>query len=235
MKLIIGIDEVARGCLAGPVMSAAVVLNPDILSKWSDINNISAKVDLKTMSATVPRLGCPCYITDSKKMTSSNRQLARKWIIETAALYWSLGESSATEIDTINIRNATFLAMNRALSAIIPKIQLDYPTADVEIIVDGNAFISMPEICIIPAHYVVKTVIKADLHVPSVACASIVAKETRDEYIDRLAASIPDELDCYGWNTNRAYGTTDHFRAILLNGISTHHRLTFIGKILEPS
>lgn len=228
--LIIGIDEVARGCLAGSVVSCAVILKPEIINGWPH-----------------PELNRP-KITDSKKMTPAQRQVAKDWIIGTSLaqvdcpnLAWGLGRASVQEIDELNIREATFLAMNRALEACLGMLLRDHSALRVEPIqvwVDGNAFKPLSDIAPSATQWEAgisyHTQVKGDLLIPSIACASILAKEFRDAELDELVASNPEELGCYGWESNRAYGTADHFRAILMNGITVWHRLSFLDKLLAP-
>ena len=258
--LIIGIDEVARGCLAGPVVSCAVLLRPELISNWP------------TSSSDRPK------ITDSKQMTPHQRKTAKDWIlgnnstsnhsnsnnhttnnhtnnnhttnhnqvvpgpnIVVPSLAWGLGRASVQEIDEMNIREATFLAMNRALEVCLGMLSRDCPDLrqePIQVWVDGNAFKQLPEAAPSatswPGGITYYTQVKGDLLVPSIACASILAKEFRDAELDALVASNPEELGCYGWTTNRAYGTADHFRAILQNGLTVWHRLSFLDKLLAP-
>lgn len=231
--LIIGIDEVARGCLAGPVVSCAVILRPELLVGWGDATEQKSR----------PK------ITDSKRMTSAQRQTAKDWILGNSAtpiisrpsLAWGLGRASVQEIDDMNIREATFLAMNRALEACLGMLSQVHPELQSELIqvwVDGNAFKPIPNAASTAINWSggisYHTQVKGDLLVPSIACASILAKEFRDAELDALVASNPAELGCYGWATNRAYGTSDHFRAILQNGLTVWHRLSFLDKLLAP-
>lgn len=230
--LIIGIDEVARGCLAGPVVSCAVILRPDIAQDWPQTINNRPK------------------ITDSKRMTPHQRAVAKDWIINgmlgsnqdgRPSLAWGLGQASVQEIDDMNIREATFLAMNRALEVCLGMLTARHPELCLEPIqvwVDGNAFKFLPEI--VPSadkwadRITWHTQVKGDLLIPSIACASILAKEFRDAELDALVTSNPEELGCYGWSTNRAYGTPDHFKAILQHGLTVWHRLSFLDKLLSP-
>lgn len=222
--LIIGIDEVARGCLAGPVVSSAVMLKPEIISNWT------------TQSGSRPK------ITDSKRLSPAQRQTAKDWIIDNGpSLAWGLGRASVGEIDELNIREATFLAMNRALEVCLGMLSRDHPALirePIQVWVDGNAFKQLPDVAPSatgwPGGISYYTQVKGDLLVPSIACASILAKEFRDAELDELVASNPEELGCYGWSSNRAYGTADHFQAILQNGLTVWHRLSFLDKLLAP-
>ena len=175
-----GLDEAGRGCLAGPVMAAAVVLPPDYHHP---------------------------VLTDSKLLSRSQRETLREEICR-EALYWAVGEVSHGQIDAINILNASFLAMHRALEKL--------PVEPRFLIVDGNRFIpfrSVPHACIV----------KGDSQYFSIAAASILAKTFRDDHMARLAEQHPE----YGWGQNAGYPTIAHRRAIALHGPSPYHRMTF--------
>lgn len=214
--LIIGIDEVARGCLAGPVFSSAIILKPDILNNWETIKR--------------PR------ITDSKKLNPQQRQHAKDWIINHGCISWGIGSATVEEIDTYNIREATFIAMNRALSNCLSKLPDIYKSYYLDVIIDGNAFKTDTNNHIIlnwKENISYHTQIKGDIYNPSIACASIVAKEIRDADLDDLVLKHPQDLECYNWKNNRGYGTRDHIQAILMNGITVWHRLSFLKKLLH--
>lgn len=210
--LIMGVDEVARGCLVGPVVACALILKSEILSTWNNCDR--------------PK------ITDSKRMTQGERAGAEAWIRDTGALAVGIGEASVDEIAELNIRNATFLAMNRAITQCLQGLGPGkYP---IKCIIDGNAFRIMPEFeSELTARLEPVTEIKADLNNPTVACASIMAKEYRDRLLDRLADENPKDFGNYGWATNRGYGTKDHFAAILREGLCVHHRLDFLRNLLH--
>lgn len=175
-----GCDEAGRGCLAGPVCAAAVIL-PD---GW-----------------THPLLN------DSKKLTERQRDLLRP-VIEAEAVAWAVGWCSNEEIDSINILNASILAMHRALDG------LDVTPG--QIVVDGNRFKPYRDI---PA----QTIVKGDGKLGNIAAASILAKTHRDELMKRLAADYP----LYNWEVNKGYPTRDHREAIALHGLTPLHRVTF--------
>ncbi len=180
-----GCDEAGRGCLAGPVFAAAVVFREDFRHE---------------------------LLTDSKQLPASRRYELRT-IIESEALAYAVANASADEIDRINIHNASYLAMHRALDALSLKAQY--------IIVDGNRFIpyqKVPHCCIV----------KGDGKYLSIAAASILAKTYRDEYMERLA----DEFPQYGWTQNKGYPTVQHRSAILEYGLTPHHRRSF--RVSDP-
>ncbi|WP_313386983.1 ribonuclease HII [Chishuiella sp.] len=176
----IGCDEAGRGCLSGPVIAAAVILG----DKFE--NNI---------------------INDSKQLSEKKRNLLRSFI-EKNALYWAIGVVSPKEIDEINILNASFLAMHRAID------QLDCPK-DL-IIVDGNrfnAYNDIPHECIV----------KGDSKYMNIAAASILAKTYRDEYMAKIDKEFPE----YNWKKNKGYPTKEHRAAIKEYGTTIYHRTTF--------
>lgn len=175
-----GCDEAGRGCLAGPVCAAAVIL-PD---GW-----------------THPLLN------DSKKLTERQRDLLRP-VIEAEAVAWAVGWCSNEEIDSINILNASILAMHRALDG------LDVTPG--QIVVDGNRFKPYRDI-------LAQTIVNGDGKFGNIAAASILAKTHRDELMKRLAADYP----LYNWEVNKGYPTRDHREAIALHGLTPLHRVTF--------
>lgn len=180
-----GIDEAGRGPLAGPVVAAAVILPEGI---------------------QLPG------VNDSKKITEKKREILFDFVKEHALAY-GIGEASETEIDEINILQATFLAMRRAVEAL--QLSADYA------LVDGNRIQGLP----IPA----ETVIGGDGKVLSIAAASILAKVTRDRYIRDMAAQYPE----YGFEKHKGYGTKAHYSAIEQYGICPLHRKTFLKKVLN--
>lgn len=175
-----GCDEAGRGSLVGPVFAAAVILPADF---------------------SLPLLN------DSKLLSEKKRNLFRE-IIEQKAIAWSIGIVDEKEIDTINIRNASVLAMHRALENL--KIQPEY------IIVDGNFFKNFRNI----PH---KCFIKGDGLYMSVAAASVLAKTHRDDFMKKMHDEFPE----YAWNKNKGYATKEHIRRILTIGYSKYHRRSF--------
>ena len=180
-----GIDEAGRDPLAGPVVATAVILPEDI---------------------QLPG------VNDSKKITEKKREILFDFVKEHALAY-GIGEASETEIDEINILQATFLAMRRAVEAL--QIPADYA------LVDGNRIQGLP----VPA----ETVIGGDGKVLSIAAASILAKVTRDRYMRDMAAQYPE----YGFEKHKGYGTKAHYAAIEQYGICPLHRKTFLKKVLN--
>ncbi len=175
-----GCDEAGRGCLAGPVFAGAVVLEKGV---------------------RLPGLN------DSKKLSESDREDLRVHI-EAKALAWAVGVVYQHEIDKINILNASFLAMHRAIAA------LDVRPA--HLLIDGNRFSPYPGI----DH---SCIIKGDGKYASIAAASILAKTHRDEYMYKIAGDFPE----YGWTRNKGYPTQDHRQALIKYGPCAHHRRSF--------
>jgi ribonuclease HII len=178
--LVAGVDEAGRGPLAGPVVAAAVVMPPETRVRGA---------------------------ADSKVLTAEKREeLAKKILVK--ARCWAVGAASCREIDRINIRRATALAMHRAIARLqhrpehllvdglpVPELGLEWQTA----VVDGDA------------------------KVHSIACASILAKVWRDRLMERLAQRYP----LYGWERNKGYGTPEHREALAAHGLTPHHRRSF--------
>jgi ribonuclease HII len=178
-----GVDEAGRGCLAGPVVAAAVVLPENFYHP---------------------------LLNDSKKMTEKNRELLKD-IIKNEALAYFIAEASAEEIDQINILQATFLAMHRAIEGL--KLKPGF------LLIDGNRFKSYKDV----PH---QTIVEGDGKYLHIAAASVLAKTYRDDLMKKLHA----EFDHYGWNKNKGYGTEIHRKAIETIGITCYHRKTFTLK-----
>lgn len=179
-KVEAGCDEAGRGCLAGPVFAAAVIL---------------------------PKGFTDPLLKDSKLLSLAQRQAARS-LIEAEALSWAIGQVLPEEIDRINILNASFLAMHRAIA------QLDPPPAS--LLIDGNRFNPYPDI----AHH---CIVKGDGKYAPIAAASILAKTYRDDCMMLLDQDYPH----YGWGKNKGYPTKVHREAIRQHGACVHHRRSF--------
>ncbi|MBO9447671.1 ribonuclease HII [Ruegeria sp. R14_0] len=176
---IAGVDEVGRGPLAGPVVAAAVVLNPE------DI---------------------PEGLNDSKKLTAKRRVALDAAVRDRAE--FAIAEASVAEIDEHNILRASHLAMERAVAALDPPP--DY------LLIDGNM---IPRGLTIPA----QAVVKGDAHSVSIAAASIIAKNWRDQLMVDLAQQHPG----YGWEKNAGYPSKQHREALQNLGVTPHHRRSF--------
>jgi ribonuclease HII len=175
-----GIDEAGRGPLAGPVAAAAVILNPQRL---------------------------PRGLNDSKQLAPEERDRLYDEILR-HALAVAVAFASAAEIDSINIRQATFSAMRRALMAL--------PAAPRHVLIDGNDL--PPDLC-----HPAETIIKGDAAIASIAAASIVAKVTRDRLMRRLCVHYP----VYRFSKHFGYATKVHLAAIAEHGPCPFHRLSF--------
>jgi len=175
-----GCDEAGRGCLAGPVFAGAVIFPKDYQNE---------------------------KLNDSKKLSKTERNALRE-IIENEALAWAVASVSETEIDKINILNASILAMHRAIEKL--KVQPEF------LLIDGNRFKRYKDL----PH---QTVVKGDGKYLSIAGASVLAKTYRDDYMSKIHAEFPD----YGWQTNQGYPTKKHYEALAKYGITPHHRKTF--------
>ncbi len=178
-----GIDEAGRGPLAGPVVACALVL---------------------------PARGIPRGIDDSKKLSAERRAELAERLRAVAVI--GVGQASVEEIDRINILQATFLAMTRAVEAL--GLALGHPPAHA--LVDGNR---APHGLPCPA----ETLVDGDARCLSIAAASIVAKVTRDRLMHSLAEIHPQ----YGWERNAGYGTAQHLAALERHGPTPHHRTSF--------
>jgi ribonuclease HII len=196
-----GCDEAGRGCLAGPVFAAAVILPKDFRNE---------------------------ELNDSKQISEKKRYELRK-IIEREAISWGLGVVEADEIDKLNILNASFLAMHRAIIQLNPKPEF--------LLIDGNRFRQIHQIPLyrlsnqkaeekrfgnyedIPFYCQVK----GDGKYLNIAAASILAKTYRDDCMLMLHERHPQ----YDWNSNKGYPTQDHRNAIRRFGLTEHHRKSF--------
>jgi len=182
-----GCDEAGRGPLAGPVFAAAVILPADFSSEM---------------------------LNDSKQLTERQRYELRP-LIEEKAVAWAIGQVSATEIDQINILNASILAMHRALRQLKPQPE--------HILVDGNRFkpYCPDENGLLSIPY--RTIVKGDGKYMSIAAASILAKTYRDDFMIELSREYP----MYGWEENKGYPTRQHQQALKQYGASIWHRKSF--------
>ncbi len=183
-NVICGVDEAGRGPLAGPVFAAAVILPEGHIIEG---------------------------VNDSKKLSEKKRDLLFDKIIDECVCY-SIGTASEREIDEINILQATFLAMKRAVDGLEIKPDLA--------LVDGNQ--------IPPVNADVLTIVKGDGKSASIAAASIIAKVSRDRYMIELAKQYPQ----YEFERHKGYGTKLHYEKIAEHGICEAHRKTFLKKVL---
>jgi ribonuclease HII len=175
-----GCDEAGRGCLAGPVFAAAVILPRDFEHP---------------------------LLNDSKQLTEKQRYAARE-IVESSALSWAVGRVDPVEIDEINILNASFLAMHRAIDQLTTRPE--------SLLIDGNRFKPYRDL---PFH----CMIKGDGRFLSIAAASVLAKTYRDDLMREIHGKFPE----YDWDRNKGYPTKAHRQAILKHGATVHHRRSF--------
>ena len=174
-----GVDEAGRGPLAGPVVAAAVILD---------------------------RKRIPTGLNDSKQLTEEEREALYPQIMERAVAV-GVGEASVGEIDLVNIRQATHLAMARAVRALAVAAEFA--------LVDGNDAPALPCRC--------DTLVDGDARSVSIAAASIIAKVTRD----RIMTALHDVHPGYGWRSNKGYGTPEHHAGLRAHGVTEHHRRSF--------
>lgn len=184
---IIGVDEVGRGCLAGPVFAAAVILPEDFASRFKREK-----------------------ITDSKLISESRRGELSQLIHNHAQV--GIGFASVGEIDRLNILQASFLAMRRAVE--------NLGSLSGHLLVDGNQRISQ-----LDDSFQQTTIIKGDLRALPISCASIVAKVARDGLMIRMSEKFP----VYGFEKHKGYASEFHTQAIQRHGPCVHHRSTFAG------
>lgn len=182
ISLVCGVDEAGRGPLAGPVCAAAVILPKEI---------------------EIPGLN------DSKKLSDKKRRELYP-IIKEKAIAYGIAFADHKEIDEINILQATYLAMERAIAQLAVKPE--------QLLIDGNRAkdFGLPT----------KTVVHGDSLSASIAAASVLAKVTRDDYMDEMAKVYPQ----YGFEIHKAYGTKAHYAALREHGASPIHRMTFLKK-----
>ena len=179
-KIEAGCDEAGRGCLAGPVVAAAVILNKDV--DYPELN-------------------------DSKQLTEKKRMQLRELVMK-EALSYGIGIVTAQEIDEINILNASFLAMHRALDQLKVRPEL--------LLIDGNRFNpykKVKHVCIVGG----------DAKYQSIAAASILAKTTRD----MMMVEYGEQYPVYNWKKNKGHPTPEHKQAIADHGTTPLHRMTF--------
>lgn len=192
LSRVIGVDEVGRGCLAGPVVAAAVRLKPE----WD--------LPLAKLTEIHPEIAA---ITDSKAMTAKQREKLAPWIREHAAAF-AIAHATVEEIDRLNIFHASHLAMKRAADAVG-----EYA----HVLVDGN---------VVPKHFRggnATAIVKGDLRSLSIACASVIAKVFRDEWMGRIAEEHPG----YGLEVHKGYATPMHRLALRSLGATVIHRRSF--------
>jgi ribonuclease HII len=190
--LVCGVDEAGRGPLAGPVVAAAVILDP------------ARPID---------------GLNDSKQLSARRRVFLAEQI-RRSALAWAVAAASVEEIDRINILQASLLAMQRAVTALVDRHRL----LPVQVLVDGNR---CPELA-----YPVSAIIGGDGKIAAIAAASILAKTVRDDGMLELHAAYPQ----YGFDRHMGYPTALHLQALGEHGASPHHRRSFgpVARLSKP-
>lgn len=190
-----GVDEVGRGPWAGPVMAAAVILDRPCLPD-----------------------GLAEALNDSKKLSPARRAEICARLIACDGVIWAVGEASVAEIDSLNILQATFLAMRRALDSL--------SVSPAHVLVDGNK-------CPPGLSCSATPIVGGDALCASIAAASIIAKVHRDRIMLGLDSLFPG----YGWGSNAGYGTPEHQQGLLTHGVTEHHRRSFapIRNLLTPN
>ncbi len=182
-QIVCGVDEAGRGCLAGPVFAAAVILPYGLLISGLD---------------------------DSKRLKPEKREALFEVIIEQAISY-GVASASEREIEEVNILNATYLAMNRAIEKLEPPVELA--------LIDGNRSKGI--------HYINRCIVGGDGVCASIAAASILAKVSRDRFMTELAEDYP----AYQFDRHKGYATAIHYEMIRKHGPSVVHRRTFLKKM----
>ena len=183
-----GVDEAGRGCLAGPVVAAAVLWSPNYRLEG---------------------------LTDSKKLSATQRERLRGELEDLLPSgHWAVGSASPAEIDEVNILQATYLAMHRAIAQLDPAPAL--------LLIDGNRFKAYPGI----EH---RCEVKGDVRFAAISAASIFAKTERDHIMRGLHADFP----YYGWNQNMGYPSQGHRSALEAHGACTWHRRSFAWKLSQ--
>lgn len=212
-KVILGLDEVGRGPWAGPLVVGAVILGEDLQAQLEASQQKSASPSHKTQSDTSDLAFLAQYLTDSKKLSPKKRaQLDH--LIQQYATITSTGWVTAAELDQVGLAAALRLASRRAVKAILKQKSFFS-----EIVIDGTVnFLSDT-----PLANRVTVLKKADLLIPAVSAASIIAKVARDRYMTEIARQYP----AYGFEKHVGYGTAFHKKALLEQGICPEHRQSF--------
>ncbi len=182
-RVVCGVDEAGRGCLAGPVYAAAVILPQGLVIDG---------------------------LNDSKKL-KPERRAALFDIITARAITYGIGTATVEEIEEVNILNATYLAMNRALEQLEPAAELA--------LIDGNRATGITSVC--------RCIVGGDGKSASIAAASVLAKVSRDRYMTQLADTYPQ----YSFEQHKGYATKLHYERIRAHGPSEVHRPTFLRKM----
>ena len=224
-KYIIGIDEVGRGSLAGPVTVAAVAL-PLKLKTW--------KSNLLILKSNTGRLDFP-KLKDSKKLSPRQREIWFDYIKKHPKIFYAVANVSPKIIDKINISQAANLAATRTLYKLLTFLTIVKNVnrgIGISVFLDGGLYVKKLKIQsskLKIKNFKIKTIVRGDEKIPAIMLASIAAKVSRDKLMCRYGKKFPQ----YGFAQHKGYGTKRHFRAIKKYGPSKIHRLTFLRKIIR--
>ncbi|MBI2035294.1 MAG: ribonuclease HII [Candidatus Liptonbacteria bacterium] len=213
MRYIIGIDEVGRGSLAGPVTVAALALlagGPTSKISRAPVSGGRTSKNLK--------------LRDSKKLSPKQREVWFAYIKNHPQIFYVTAHVQPSVIDRINITKAANLAASRALHKLATSHLPPVNKKKTKIFLDGGLYARPFPKLLLANGYSLKTVIRGDEKIPAIALASIVAKVTRDKLMKRLSKKFPK----YGFAFHKGYGTRAHFAAVKKFGPSSKHRLTFL-------
>ena len=226
-KIVAGLDEVGRGCIAGPLVAAAVVFEKRIFKKWKKIRKDLSLQNIK--------------IDDSKKLTAKQRSKAFKWI-NSNCLAWGIGTIKVSQIERVGISKATASGFRRAIAGVNQKLitRVDFILIDAFYIPylrdlpmpiktrrNGMKGDKEPEIGDKKARQL--AIVNGDEKSFSIAAASIIAKVKRDTIMTRLSKS--DYYKDYQWDKNKGYATTKHRKQVMIQGLSKYHRKSFCKNI----
>lgn len=218
-KLIAGVDEVGRGCFAGPVVAGAVIFYRNGILPLDSPKAFPPANKLRASSLGPPASRHPLIIiNDSKKLSQKQRKIADKWIRKNA-LSLGIGSASVSQINKLGIKRATEIAFRKAISKVHP----DYLLVDAFYIPYVRGLRRKSQTAII----------KGDTKSVSIAAASIIAKVYRDELMTDL--SKRPKFRKYNWDKNKGYGTKEHQKLILKYGISRSHRKKFVETWINNS
>ena len=225
-KILIGVDEAGRGPLLGPVHAASAILPKDINILNINDDNMDTEVDFDYG-----------LLKDSKKFSSKKKLYEVFEYVKENSFMYSIVDMSEEVIDKINIREATFRAMQKSISNVILECIKKYPELtpyDFHVMIDGNAFKPMTIFyndTLYPISF--ETIVSGDAIHKNIMAASILAKSERDRYIMDLCECHPELDERYKILKNKGYGTKDHIEGIKSYGYSEYHRKTFKLKSLQ--
>jgi ribonuclease HII len=214
-RYVIGIDEVGRGALAGPVVVAAVAVPTKLRIKNAELRVKGIKnSEFLILNSKLAKL------KDSKKLSSKQREIWFDYIKNNSKIFYAVSSVSPKIVDKINISRAANLAAGRALKKLIFINKL--PFSKISVFLDGGLYLGISGFSKLKQ----KTIIKGDEKIPVISLASIAAKVTRDKRMREKCGKYPG----YDFRAHKGYGTKMHFGEIRKNGIRGIHRLTFLGK-----